>query len=158
MPVRSLRDGTIKIADNAGTGGANVITVAVEEGDLSFTERHPANIVLDRGVIDHARKANDEPVELSFSIRFQYFLGGGVINPYEALTKTSGAAAWTSDLANTDVYAVVIEFTIDDPAGGADEVLTFANFIPEEISFTEGDPHDSLSVSGRAVITAPTIA
>lgn len=157
MPVRSLRDGLIKIADNSGTGGANVITVAVEEGDLSFTERHPANVILDRGVIDHARKANDEPVELSFSIRFQYFLGGGVINPYEALTKTSGASAWVSDLANTDVYAVQIEFTIDDPAGGADEVLLFNNFIPEEIQFSEGDPHDTLSVSGRAVITAPTV-
>ena len=157
MPVRSLRDGTIKIADNSGTGGANVITVAVEEGDLTFTERHPANIILDRGVLDHARLANQEPVTLSFSMRFQYFYGGGVINPYEALTKTSGAAAWVSDLASTDVYAVVIEFTITDPAGGASEVLTFGNFIPEEITFTEGDPHDSLSVSGRAVITAPTV-
>ena len=52
---------------------------------------------------------------------------------------------------------MVIEFTITDPAGGASEVLTFGNFIPEEITFTEGDPHDSLSVSGRAVITAPTV-
>lgn len=158
MPVRSLRDGTIKIADSGGTGGGNVVTVDVEEGDLSFTERHPANIIMDRGVLDHARLANEEPVELSFSMRFQSLSTHVSPSPYDALTKTGGASAWVSDEPNSDVYGVIIEIVITDPAGGAAETLTFARFIPEEISFAEGDPHSTLSVSGRAVITAPALS
>jgi hypothetical protein len=50
MPVRSLRDGTILVADASGSGGANKVTVSLEEGNLNWTERHPANIILDRGV------------------------------------------------------------------------------------------------------------
>lgn len=158
MPVRSLRDGTIKIADAGGTGGANVITVDVEEGDLEYTERTPVNIISDRGVLDHARLANEEPVELSFSMRFQSFSTHAATTPYDALKKQGGAAAWVSDEDNSDVYAVILEFTIADPAGGSAEVLTFARFCPEEVSFAEGDPHDTLSVSGRAVITEPSLS
>ena len=155
MPVRSLKDGTIKIADSGGTGGSNVVTVDVEEGDLSFTQRTPANIISDRGVLDHARKGNEEPLEFSFSMKFQSFSTHATTTPYDALTKTGGAAAWVSDEPTSDVYAVIIEFTIADPAGGSAEVVTFERCLPEEISFSEGDPHNTMSVSGRAVITAP---
>lgn len=158
MPVRSLRDGTIKVADAGGTGGSNVITVSVEEGDFSFTERHPVNIIHDRGVLDHARKANDEPVEWSFSVKFQSFSTHATTTLYDALTQTGGASAWVSDEPNSDVYAVILEFTIVDPAGGSSEVLTFERAIPQEPSFQEGDPNNTLSVSGVAVITAPSIA
>lgn len=159
MPARSLKDGTIKVADSSGTGGANVMTVDVEEGDLQFTERHPANFILDRGVLDHARKANEEPVELSFSVRFQTFLTEDAPTLYEALTQTGDASGWTSAFSSTDLYGVQIEFAIADPAGaGNNETLTFDKFAPEEISFQEGDPHNTLQVSGRALITAPSIA
>ena len=157
MPVRSLKDGTIVLADAGGTAGANKVTVTVEEGDLSYTERSPANIISDRGVLDHARKANEEPLELSFSVRFQSFSLHSTLTVYDMLTKTGGAAAFTSDEPSSDVWAIIVEFTIADPAGGSSEVVTFARFLPEEISFQEGDPHNALSVSGRGVETAPTI-
>jgi hypothetical protein len=158
MPVRSLKDGTMKIADAGGTAGANVITVDLEDGDVSWTERHPNNIISDRGVLDHARKANEEPVEISFSTKFQSFSTHAAITPYDALTKTGGASAWVSDEPSSDAYAVILEFTIADPAGGAAEVVTFARFLPEELPFQEGDPNDTLSISGRAVITAPALS
>lgn len=158
MPVRSLKDGTLKIADAGGTGGANVITVDLEDGDLAWTERDPVNVIHDRGVLDHARKANEEPIELSFSMKFQSFSTHASITPYDALTKTGGASAWVSDEPNSDVYAVILEFTIADPAGGASEVVTFARFCPEERSFAEGDPHNTLSVSGRGIETKPTLS
>lgn len=156
MPVRSLKDGTIKISDASGSGGGNTITVDVEEGDLNWTEHHPANIVLDRGVLDHARKANEVPLDFSFSMRFQSLAIHVAIPPYEALTKIGGAAAWVSDEPNSDVYAVILDFVMTDPAGGASETILFVRAIAEEISFSEGDPHNTLSVSGRAVIVAPS--
>ena len=158
MPVKSLRDGTVKIADASGTGGGNVVTVDVEDGDFQYTEKNPANIILDRGVLDHARLANEEPVELSFSMKYQSHTLHVSPSPYDALTKTGGAAAWTSDEPSSDVYAVIIELTMSDPAGGASEVLTFARFIPETIEFSEGDPNNVLRCSGRAVITAPALS
>jgi len=158
MPVRSLKDATVKIADASGTGGGNVVTVDVEEGDLSYTERSPANIILDRGVLDHARKGNEEPLELSFSMKFQSFSTHVSPSPYDALTKTGGASAWVSDEPNSDAYAVIVEIVITDPAGGASETITFARFLPEEISFAEGDPNDTLSVSGRGVEVRPTLS
>jgi hypothetical protein len=158
MPVRSLRDGTILVADASGSGGANKVTVSLEEGNLNWTGRFPANIILDRGVLDHARLASDEPVDLSFSVMFQSLSTHASTTLYDAITKSGGASAWVSDEPNSDVYAVIVEFTVTDPAGGASEVLTFARYIPEEISFQEGDPSDTLAVSGRAVITAPAIS
>jgi hypothetical protein len=157
MPVRSLRDGVVKIADAGGTGGANVVTVDLEDGGLSYTERTPVNIIKDRGVLSHARLGEEEPVDLSLAMKFQSLTTHVAIPPYEALKKIGGAAAWVSDEPNSDVYAVIIEIVIDDPAGGADETLTFARFCPEEIAFTEGDEYDTLTVSGRAVITAPAV-
>lgn len=158
MPVRSLRDGTIKIADAGGTGGGNSVTIDVDEGDLSYTEKAPANIILDRGVLDHARLADEVPVELSFSMKYQSHSTHVSPSPYDALTKTGGASAWTSDEPNSDVYAVIIEITITDPAGGAAEVLTFARFMDIAIDFTEGAEHNVMKVSGKALITAPVLS
>ena len=63
-----------------------------------------------------------------------------------------------SDEPSSDVYAVIIEFTVADPAGGASEKLTFARSIAEDIQIAEGDPVSRMSISGRSVITAPAIS
>lgn len=158
MPVRNLRDGTLKIADSGGTGGANVVTVDLEEGNLRWTERRPAHIIKDRGALSHARKAPDEGVEIEFGMMFQSLSRHATPTPYEALKGVDDASAWVSDEPNSDVYAAIVEFTIDDPAGGADEVLTFERFVTEEVSFEEGEEFDRLTVRGRAPITTPTVA
>ncbi len=158
MPARNLRDGQIKIADAGGTGGGNVVTVSLEEGDLNWTESHPAHIISDRGVLDHARLAPEVPIPIAFSVINQSLSTHNALTLYDALTKTGGASAWVSDEPNSDVYAVILEFTVADPAGGASEVLTFARYIPEEINPTEGDPTSRMAVTGRAVITAPVIS
>ena len=158
MPSRNLRDGSIKIADAGGVGGGNVVTVSLEEGDLTWTERHPAHIISDRGVLDHARLAEEEPIPISFSVIYQSLSTHNALTLYDALTKTGGASAWVSDETNSDVYAVILEFTVADPAGGSSEVLTFARFIPEEISPQEGSPTSTMAISGRCVITAPVIS
>lgn len=159
MTVRSLKDGTLKVADNSGTGGANVVTVSVEEGDFSYTERTPVNIISDRGVLDHARKGNEEPVDFSFTVLFESFKTEGSPTVYEALKGIGDATGWTSATSDTDAYGVQIELTITDPGTGSnDETVTLNPVFPEEIQFQEGDPTNTLSVSGRAKMTAPTIA
>lgn len=159
MPVRDLKDGTIKVADNGGTGGANVITVDVEEGNLEWTESEPVNFISDRGTLDHARSAAEEPVEGSFSVMFQTFQTEDAPTLYEALTQTGDATGWTSAFASTDAYGVVIEFSISDPAGaGNSETVTFDPVAVEERSFSEGSPSNELSFSFRGLFTAPSYA
>ena len=155
--TRNLRDAVIKIADAGGTGGANVITVDLEDGGLSWTEKTPVNIIKDRGILDHARLAEEEPVELSITMKFQSFSTHAATTPYDAVTQTNGASAWVSDEPNSDAYAVILEIVIDDPAGGADETITFARLCITERSFAEGDPFDTLSFSGLGVETSPSL-
>jgi hypothetical protein len=59
-------------------------------------------------------------------------------------------AAWLSQESNSDVWAIDVEFTIVDPAGGPSEVLSFDRFEPEEFPFTEGEQFDTLAVTGKA--------
>ena len=155
MPSRSLKDGTITLLDGAATPAS--VTVDVEDGDLSWTERTPVDIVVDRGVLAHARASNEQPVEIAFSMIFQSLSTHATLTPYDALKNSGGASAWTSDEPNSDAWAVTLQFVIGDPAGGASETITFARFCPEEIVFQEGTPYDTLRVSGRAVITAPAV-
>lgn len=159
MPVRNLRDASIKIADNGGTGGGNVITVAVEEGNLQWTERNPADFISDRGTLDHARQGDDEPVEGSFAVLFQTFLdpNSATITPYEALTQQGGASAWVSAASSGgDGYATKIEVTITDPNGGSSEVILFGEVYTEESAFAEASPSDTLAFSFRSLETRPT--
>lgn len=151
MPVRSLKDGTIKLrVDDNGAGSEGSVTVNLEEGDLSFTERTPVVIHRDRGVLDHARKASAEALELAFSMMFQSFTKHADPTPYQVLKKLGSASSWVSQESNSDAWAVDVEFTIADPAGGASEVLSFDRFVPEEVGLQEGEEFDRLTVTGRS--------
>jgi len=155
MPVRSLKDATIYISDVDGRHGANTITVDVEDGDLSWTERYPVNIISDRGVLNQARSANRNEAEFSFSTKFQSFVTHAAITPYEGLKGIDGASAWVSAGHIGDAFMNDIEILIADPAGGTGEWLNFNPAKAEEVAFTEGDPNNVLSYSGRSPIVSP---
>ena len=151
MPVRSLKDGTITIEDRALVGSTpNSVTVDLEQGDLSWTEQRPVNIVSDRGVLSHARMASEVAYDVSFSMMFQSFSKHATTTPYDALTRTGGASAWASTEPKGDAYATNLKFTITDPAGGASEEVFLEQFILESHEFSEGDDFDTLTVNGRA--------
>lgn len=70
MPVRSLRDGTLTIKSVDGTPKTKVVDFV--DGGLSWTERiTPVVIHRDRGVLDHARKGDEEALDGQFSFRYQ---------------------------------------------------------------------------------------
>lgn len=160
MPTtRNLRDGTLTIRDGAATPAT--ATVDLDEGNLSYTERRPGIAVRDRGVLDHWREGDEQPSELSFTMKFQSFSQHAAPTPYNALTQTGGAASWISDSnANSDVYTVELQFVLADVNSvfSGSETLTFAEFKPEEIAFAEGDEYNTLACSGRALVVAPTLS
>lgn len=159
--TKNLRDGILKIADNSGQAGANKITVALDEGDLRFTETKGYIQVSDRGVLDHVRPGDQVAVTLSFGCKFVGFqVDSNAISVYEALTMTGGASAWVSaNGATSDVYATELTFEIYDAdiTPAVMDTLVFDKFHMESIEFSEGADNNTLAVSGFAFITAPSI-
>lgn len=158
MVSRNLRDGQIKIKDGT-TPTPLSVTLTLEEGDLSFSVKKEYKQIRDRGALDHVRAGDEQVVPVSFSIKLDRVSEAtSPVTLYDALRKVRSAAAWVSVAGAGEPYAVIIEFTVLDPAGGADdEVITFAKFFPEDVTFAEGDDYNTLSVSGFSFETAPAI-
>ena len=144
--TKNLRDSTIVMNDNV----AETITLAIEEGDLAYTEADGVVRVLDRGDLSHMRQGDEAAVEGSMSMKYVEFIKQtGAVNPtaYEALSQTGGAAAWVSTNADGgDVYTLEMVVTIVSPTTGEDdETITFAFLHAENIEFNEGDEYNTLS-------------
>jgi len=156
MPIYSLKDAVIHISDIDGRRGSNTVEVTVEEGDLSYTERRPSNIISDRGVLNHARKGNEEVVEVSFSIMYRSVAVDEDPSPYGAIKQVEGASAWVSTNHLSDKYGVDVEVILSNADGAtADEYLYFTPFLPEEVAFNEGEEMSTLSFTGRALLVSP---
>jgi len=152
METRNFSDGTLVISDGA-TPTANSIIVTSADGQLSFEEAVTRRQIFRRDEFVEKRDGRTELVRLSFVLQFKEFVvaaGGGDPTPYEALKGIGEAASWesTDDAGKSD--ARDLKFTIDDPAGGADEEITFSDFSYERISFAEGEDYDTLTVEGIA--------
>lgn len=164
--TRNLRDGTLVIND----GVAETITVALEEGNLSWGITKNIKNILDRGDLSHMRQGDEAPVTGKMTLKFNEFIsssstsGTGTASaedptPYEAFTRTGNAAAWVStNDDNGDVHTVEMVFTIDDPNAAIDETVTFAKVSIMSIEFGEGDEYDTLVIEFQDFETAPTIA
>lgn len=159
--TKNLRDATMKIEDGAGT--PNSITLALEEGDLSYAIKQNVINVLDRGSLSHQREGDEEPVTGSFTVKYVELIkqtASSNPTPYEALTQTGAAASWTS--TNTDgggVYNTSIILEINDPdATNQDERTTLSKVRATSIDFSEGDEYNTLAFEFQAFVTKPTVA
>jgi len=154
--VRNLRDGELVIKD----GGAKSLTVLLDQGDLSWTQRLQTIEVKDRGSITsgHLRKGDDEPVALSFSARWTQLIGtsGDPLQLYELLTFRSGAGITSTSSAGQQ-ETLTFEFTVTDPAGVASEKITFSRVYRETLTMSEGDEANTITFSGKAFQVAPGI-
>jgi len=150
MPVRSLKDGTVTLYD----GGSNSLALVADEGDFSFVAKQPANIISVRGVLDHARKGNEEYFDISFSMQYETLSTHLSVTPYDFLTKSGGAASYVSAGETNDTYAVKLGLVAAsaDTTEASDD-MDFI-FYPEEIQGGEGDPYGVITVSGRGRFSA----
>lgn len=156
--TRNLRDGQIKLKD--GTGTPLSVTLTLESGDLSWSVKQVGIQVLDRGVLDHVRLGDQQPVALSFTIKVdRVHEATSPVTVYNAFKKTGAAATWVSVGASHEVFMLKVEFTVLDPAGGGadNEVITFNRVYYEEMNYSEGDETNTLEFSGVDHETAPTI-
>jgi len=161
--VRNLRDAELVLKD--GTSPTPLqLTVVLDEGDLSWTERLRTIEVKDRGRITggHLRPGEEESVTLSFSAKWTQLIGkahdaGDPLQLYEFLTFAAGAGV-VSTSTSGEQQTLTFEFTVLDPAGVASEKITFTKVYRESLSLSEGDDFNLIQFSGRAFVTRPTVS
>ncbi|MCA9053861.1 MAG: hypothetical protein KDA75_08490 [Planctomycetaceae bacterium] len=158
--TRNLRDGELVLLD--GSDPPKSLTLVLDEGDLSWTQRQRTIEVKDRGSISagHTRRGDDESVSLSFSAKWTQLLGRSIsaadpLALYEMLMFSDGAGiASTSRPGEQDT--LTLQFTVVDPAGLATERITFERVYRESLTMSEGNDSNVIAFSGRAFQTTPT--
>jgi hypothetical protein len=166
MPIsqltRNLRDGELVIRD--GSNPPLTLTLLLDEGDLTWTQRQRTLEIKDRGSIaaGHTRKGDEESVSLSFTARWTQLLGRSVnaadpLQLYEMLMFAAGSGV-VSTSSPGEQETLTLEFTVRDPAGVASERVTFEKVYRESLTMSEGNESNLIAFSGRAFQTAPTIS
>lgn len=160
--VRNLRDGELVIKDGTSSTPLS-LTVLLDEGDLSWTERTNTVEIKDRGSISagHTRKGDDESVSLSFTAKWTQLMGkvensGDPLQLYEMLTFASGTSV-ESTSGEGEQDTLQFEFTVIDPAGTASEKIVFAKVYRESLTMSEGDEFNLISFDGRDFEVSPVV-
>lgn len=158
--TRNLRDGELVILDNGAVGS---LTVLLDEGDLTWTQRKNTIEVKDRGSISagHTRNGDDESITLSFTAKWTQLLGAAIINAdplqlYETLMFHEDAGLGSTS-APGEQQTLTFEFTILDPSGTASEKVRFDKVYRESLTMSEGDDTNLIAFTGRAFQTAPVV-
>jgi len=158
--TRNLRDGELIIKD----GSSASLTVLLDQGDLTWTQRQQTIEVKDRGSISagHLRKGDDESISLSFTAKWTQLIGkaasaGDPLQLYEMLTFQSGTGVVSTSTAGQQ-QTLTLEFRVVDPAGVAGEKITFSKVYRETLTMSEGDETNLIAFTGKAFQTAPVVA
>ena len=147
IPFKISGGGTLALED----GGANSITVTFIQAEITWTEtgrqwvegrsrdRHEA--------VPVALEVGDSNVEGSFQFLVTSWRGAANVHPYEALSFTGNASAWTTTAAGSK-KALKATYTTDSTAdGGGSQTVIFAYMIPTDLE--KGDVDGLLSLTGN---------
>jgi len=161
--VRNLRDGQLVVSD--GTGTPETLTLALDNGDLSWSEPENDVQILDRGVLDHVRDGDEAPIELSFSAMWTNLVnateaGGsaGSANQLYEMINDSGGSTYASVGSAGHKYQLKYAFTVTDPSTSSNtELIAFNKVYKQSLECSEGDDANTISFSGIDFETSPTI-
>ena len=168
--TRNLMHGSLSLQD--AQANKNTLAIDIDEGNLTFDEATPGVVVKNRGALDHWSKGEEQPVNVSFTLKFTQYgsrssksivaaSAGGAVTGFSARDFLQNAGSLlTSASGRTDVFTCGLVFSISNPVSTGDqaEVLTFTNFKVESLKFSEGAEFNSIAVSGRALLTTPASA
>ena len=152
--VKNFRDGSLIVADGAGSPATHTITY--EAGDFSISgltseissKQYETATYLDRGDLASIRHTNQSFVSGSFSMHLVDITDGSFSTAIDLMLKRGSHAAAVSTLgANAEVYAVKLQLTIEGTNHGdaADHEIIMDDCVCA-VDVAEGDP-SSISVS-----------
>ncbi len=168
--TRNLRHGSLSVQD--GQTNVNTLAIAIDEGNLTFTEERTGVVVNHRGELDHWSKGEATPVNLSFTIKFDEYASkttqaivtasaGGAVTGFSLRDfLRDGGGLLESTNGRSDIFTTDLIFVVSNPAatGDQDETLQFSDFYADSLSFSEGDEYNTIQVSGRALLETPASA
>lgn len=135
------------------------ISIKVGDGNISWTESREYNYDLDRGNLDTVREGDQQPMEVSIDMTYEYIRTGTseTISPSDALKGIGSAAEWVTSATDAcEPYSIdiIVDHTV--PCGTTqDEEVTFPDFRWESLAHDIGGA--TISATGRCNATAPTV-
>lgn len=155
---RNLRDGVMIIRD--GSIPQKVHTVVMSEGDLSWTETQNTNEIMDRGRLDHVRRGDDAPIDMSFTAKYVELHNESEVTLYDVLKRKGAASDWVNiNGAGEDVPLFEMLFIVRNPNPAEDdEYISFTRFYHTQLNIREATPVNTISVTGRCSLIEPVVA
>jgi len=143
--------------DDVVTVDGQFLRIKVGDGTIAWTEKKPREFIMDRGTIDTVRNADEEPMDVNFSLQYNEITAstGDPPSPEDVLKRVGEAAAWVT--SNTEdpcaPYCVDIWVVHTPPNCEAVEIekVTLPRFYYEELA------HDvkagTIQCTGRCLAT-----
>lgn len=160
--IVDLKNAVIKFIDGTPTTPLE-IEVKIGAGTISFSEKRNIEYLLSGGNLDEVREGNEVPLDVSFSVQWEYLktkVSGTDTTPFDALKGTD--PLWlSSDTDGCRPHAVNIQIEIDparrnNSCTGDISTITMPNFRYESI---DGDlVSGTLTVAGKCNTVSPTLA
>lgn len=162
---KTKRDGKIELVDNATP--ANVLEIAYEDGNFSFSEPNEFSelVVMDRGNFAAIRKQDQQAITGSFSFHFRQFTDGSEAGSVRDFLNQTGHYASNVSTGGAGVpyvehYCIDIRYTAEgtDFGDDADHVVTLSKCVCS-LDFSEGDPSSftlNFTCYGGTAVTGPT--
>lgn len=158
--IRNLTHGVLKIK---GGSSGELLTIPISKGDLRFTVKRPAKVIMNRGKVDSLSEGFEVPMEVRFSFEFEEWTGRTLSSPNntpsvpDALRKKGNASSWHS-VQTCGPYCVDLVFVLANPCASGDqgETLTFPAFHADSADFAEGEDTDVVEVMGICNALEPT--
>jgi len=158
--VRNLRYGQLVVKDGAGSPAS--LTLVLDEGDLSWTEKDDVAVIYDRQTIMYGIPKKDQPCELKFSTKWTQLIGKShsstyAIEFYEMVNNLD--STFTSVGTCGEVFQLKYEFTVTSPCGstGNSEKVTFNRVFKTSLELGENEEANKISFSGTSLEVRPTI-
>lgn len=140
-----------------GATSPTKLEVHVDEGNLTYTRRRNIEYRKDRGLLDHVREGDEEPMDVSLEARFNAVKSqtGNPITLTEFLEQEGAGSSLVTTGGPCEPYSIDIHVEIDQDCGTtSDEIVKFEEFRFEEIGgdFRAG----TLSITGKCNRVKPT--
>jgi hypothetical protein len=152
VALETAGTGVVEAQVEASLDGQQSLTVKVGEGNLTYSEHRAVEFTRDRGVLDSVRLADEEPMDISMDIMWEWIssvASSGTPTMEDALKQINEASAWVTTADDTcQPFCVDIEFhNAPQCTGIEDEILMFEEYYYETL---DHDPREgTISTSGR---------
>lgn len=154
-----IKKSTIAFKDGS-TPTPNVLLVKIGDGNITFKESTPREYVMDKGLLDTVRNADQVPVDVTIDFLWEWLKAdtGYPPTPVDVLKQRGEASAWVSSSSDVcEPYAIDLEVVLDSYCtdGQKKEVILLSDFRHEELNYDL--KAGQISCTGKCNITEATI-